>query len=152
MGTDCALVYPHGLFRLRRCQTGRTSQTGQTSNRRPDSAGHTTAGIPHVLYSRSCLITPGGARAVISHRYCSAPRFFCRFGIDCALFYPHGLFVRRQPQPISTKLYPTYNRNCIFSHRQFPPKQNTCRQRGYPHCPELRQAPAPDRWHHRAAL
>ena len=50
---------------------------------------------------RTSIITPpcpagGGGKAVIPCRYCSAPRFFCRFGTDCALFLPARLILAAQ--------------------------------------------------------
>ena len=75
--------------------------------RRPDSAGHTTAGIPHVLYSRSCLT--GSRRRKSCHTLpvlqCAAQ--ICRLSTACALFYLHGLFVRRR-KPLTAKITQPY--------------------------------------------
>ena len=127
LGTDCVCFYPHGLFvRRRKPLTAKTTQPYPAgalrkaataavftsslpntvwqlhfSSRRPDSAGHTTAGIPHVLYSRSCLITRGGgARNKTYKTYKTYEQAVRRdilpTGTDCAIFYPHGLSWRRR--------------------------------------------------------
>ena len=77
-GTDCAIFYPHGLFVRRRKPltakynttlprrgtsqlhifTAKRSLATSLLFRRPDSAGHTTAGIPHVR--RDVLLKKSG--------------------------------------------------------------------------------------------